>query len=112
MEESTMEMTLKKIMKKGEKKNENWKELTLDRKYHEDPCNNPAASLERSQKFCFGLFQQKHGAQDVANVFSGNLLEYHYFMEIFRKVVEKRIVDHRRRLKKLILCTRGETRFD
>ena len=49
------------------------------------------ASLGKSQK-CQLLKQQ--GAPEVDNdIFSGDPLEYHYFREIFKEVVENRIED-------------------
>ena len=66
------------------------------------------ASLGKSQK-CQLLKQQ--GAPEVEiDVFSGDPLEYHYFMEIFKEVVEKRIEDPRGRLTRLIKCTSGEAK--
>ena len=44
------------------------------------------------------------------DVFSGDPLKYHYFMEIFKEVVEKRIEDPRGRLTRLIKYTTGEAK--
>ena len=54
---------------------------------------------------------QQQGAPEVdIEVFSVDLLEYHYFMEIFKEVVEKRIEDPRGRLTRLIKYTTGEAK--
>ena len=63
-------------------------------------------------KILFWLLQQLQElqrTQDVADVFSGDTLEYHYNIQIFKNVVEKRSADPRG---KLISYIRGETRFD
>ena len=174
-------MNLRRSWKKEAKNYGNWKKLTPGRKHDdllfrsEDPSLNPTASLERSQKFCFGYFssfrsssrhkmllfsqvtilnitttlkysrkwlrrelqtseesfqsysqsgevskilfwllqqlQEQQQTQDVA-VFSGDHLEYHCNIEIFKKVVEKRSADPRGKLIKLFWYIRGETRFD
>ena len=43
--------------------------------------------------------------------FSGYPLEYHYFMEIFKEVVEKKIEDPRGRVSRLIKYITGETKY-
>ena len=54
---------------------------------------------------------KQQGAPEVdIDVFSGDPLEYHYFMETFKKVVEKRTEDPRGRLTRLIKYTRGEAK--
>ena len=51
------------------------------------------------------------GAPEVdIGVFSGDPLEYHHFMEIFKEVVQKRIEDPRGRLTRLIKYTTGEAK--
>ena len=75
------------------------------------PSDHNSQSGEVS-KMCQLLKQQ--GAPEVEiDVFPGDPLEYHYFMEIFKEVVEKRIEDPRGRLTRLIKYTTGEAkRFD
>ena len=46
---------------------------------------------------------QQQGAPEVEiDTFSGDPLEYHYFMELFKEIVEKKIEDPRGRLTILI----------
>ena len=55
-----------------------------------------------------GKFQ---GAPEVdIDTFSGDPLEYHYFMEVFKEVVEEKIEDPRGRLTRLIKYTAGEAK--
>ena len=55
------------------------------------------------------LIQQGAPEFDI-DTFSGDPLEYHYFMEVFKEVVEKRIEDPRGRLTRLINYTTGEAK--
>ena len=52
---------------------------------------------------------KQQSAPDVdLDVFDGNHLEYHYFMTLFRELVEKRSEDPRGRLTRLIKYTKGD----
>ena len=52
---------------------------------------------------------KQQSAPDVdLDVFDGNPLEYHYFITLFHKLVEKRIEDPRGRLTRLIKYTKGD----
>ena len=51
------------------------------------------------------LIQQKDAPEVDMPTFSGNPLEYHYSMEVFKEVVSKRIDDPRGRLTILIKYT-------
>ena len=54
---------------------------------------------------------QQQGAPEVdTDTFSGDPLEYHYFMGVFKEVVEKKIEDQRGRLTRLIKCTAAEAK--
>ena len=54
---------------------------------------------------------KQQGAPEVDfDVSLGDPLEYHYFMEIFKEVVEKRIEDPRGRLRRLIKYITGEAK--
>ena len=54
---------------------------------------------------------QQQGAPEVdLDNFSGDPLEYHYFMEVFKEVVEKKIENPRGRLTRLIKYTAGEAK--
>ena len=55
------------------------------------------------------LVVKQQSAPDVdLDVFDGNPLEYHYFITLFHKLVEKRIEDPRGRLTRLIKYTKGD----
>ena len=64
---------------------------------------------EVSQMLC-KLIQQQGAPEVDIDTFSGNPLEYHYFMEVFKEVVEKKIEDSRGRLTRLIKYTAGEAK--
>ena len=68
----------------------------LNKNYHSDG--------EVSNMFC-KLIQQQDAPEVDIHTFSGNPLENHYFMEVFKEVVEKRIDDPRGRLTRLIKYT-------
>ena len=104
-----------------DRQHENWKEFIPGKKYHYSnslfrngepsytPSDHNSQSGEVSKMLCQLLKQQ--GAPEVEiDVFSGDPLEYHYFMEIFKEVVEKRIEDPRGRLTRLIKYTTGEAK--
>ena len=73
----------------------------LDKNYQSDG--------EVSKMLC-KLIQQQCAPEVDIDTFSGDPLEYHYFMEVFKEVVEKRIEDPRGRLSKLIEYTTGEAK--
>ena len=56
------------------------------------------------------LIQQQGAPEFDIDTFSGDPLEYHYFMEVFKEVVEKRIEDTRGRLTRLIKYKTGEAK--
>ena len=56
------------------------------------------------------LIQQQGAPEVYIDTFSGDPLEYHYFMEVFKEVVEKRTEGPRGRLTRLIKYTTGETK--
>ena len=64
---------------------------------------------EVSKMLC-KLIQQQGAPEFDIDTFSGDHLEYHYFMEVFKEVVEKRIEDPRGRLTRLIKYTTGEAK--
>ena len=104
-----------------DKQYENLEEFTLSKKYHysdslfrngepsHTPSDHNSHSLEVSKILCPLLKQQ--GALEVdIDVFLGDSLEYHNFMEIFQELVEKRVEDSRGKLKRLIKYTTGEAK--
>ena len=56
------------------------------------------------------LIEQQDAAEVDIDTFSEDPLEYHYFMEVFKEVVEKRIEDPRGRLTRLIKYITGEAK--
>ena len=56
------------------------------------------------------LIQQQGALEVDIDSFSGYLLEYHYFMEVFKEVVAKSIEDPRARLTRLIKYTTGRAK--
>ena len=64
---------------------------------------------EVSKMLC-KLIQQQGAPEFDIDTFSGDHLEYHYFMEVFKEVVEKRIEDTRGRLTRLIKYKTGEAK--
>ena len=76
-----------------------------------DRCHNPKA-LEYedvSQMLCKLL--KLHAAPEVdMEPFDGNALNYHYFMALFKEVVESKIDDPRGRLTRLIKYTTGDAK--
>ena len=42
------------------------------------------------------------------NAFSGNLMDFHYFMIVFNKIVEKKVDNSRGKLVRLIKYTTGD----
>ena len=68
------------------------------------------ASLGKSQKCCASYLSSRGSPEVDINVFSGDPLKYHYFMEITKEVVEKRIEDPRGGLTRLIKYTTGEAK--
>ena len=57
-----------------------------------------------------GLFNQQSAPNVDIDVFSGDPMEYQYFMATFREVVEKKIADPMGRLIRLIKYTSGEAK--
>ena len=94
------------------------KEFIPGKKYFSDDLShstnhelnkNYQSDGEVSNMLCKILQQQ--GAPEVdIDTFSGDRLEYHYFMEVFKEVVEKRIKNPRGRFTRLIKYTTGEAK--
>ena len=103
------------------KQYENWKEFKPGKKYHDSdflfrngepsytPSGHNSQSVEVSKMLCQLLKQQEAPEVDI-DVFSADPLEYHYFMEIFKEIVEKKIEDPRGRLTRLIKYATGEAK--
>ena len=70
---------------------------------------NYQSVVEVSKMLC-KLIQQQGAPEVDIDTFSGDPLEYHYFMEVFKEVVEKRIEDPRGRLTRLIKYITGEAK--
>ena len=66
-------------------------------------------SAEPTDMLCKLLKVQSAPDVDI-ECFDGNVLEYHYFMALFREVVESKIEDPRGRLTRLIKYTVGDAR--
>ena len=103
------------------KQYENWSESIPGKKYHYsdslfrngEPSYTPSdhnSQCGKVSKMLCQLFKQQGAPEVDIDVYSGDPLEYHYFMEIFKKVVEKRIEDSRGRLTRLIKYTTGEAK--
>ena len=58
---------------------------------------------------CELLRQQSAPELDI-DIFDGNPMEFHYFMVVFKEVVEKKVTDSRGRLTCLINFTKGEAK--
>ena len=93
-----------------------WKLIKLQMFFHDikigDECSNIRAMLpsaEPTDMLCKLLKVQSAPDMDM-ECFDGNVLEYHYFMALFREVVESKIEDPRCRLARLIKYTVGDTR--
>ena len=61
-------------------------------------------------KMLWKLIQQEGAPEVDRDTFSGDPLEYHYFMEVFKEVVEKKIENPREGLTRLIKYTTGEAK--
>ena len=76
-----------------------------------DRCHNPKVleSEDISEMLCKLL--KLHAAPDVdVELFNGNTLNYHYFMALFKEVVESKINDPRGRLTRLINYTTSDSK--
>ena len=85
-----------------DKEYENWKKFKTGKKYHYSDSlfrngepnytasDHNSQSGEVSMMLC-QLLKQQWAPEVNINVFSGDPLEYHYFMEICKEVVVKRI---------------------
>ena len=103
---------------KGINLKEDYEEFITGKKFHTTKFNsftknvldeNQRSEREISKYLCKLIKQQ--GAPEVdIDTFAGDPLEYHYFMEVFKEVVEKRIEDPRGRLTCLIKYTSGEAK--
>ena len=56
------------------------------------------------------LLKQQSAPEIEIDVFDGNPMEFHYFMAVFREVVEKRVDDERGKLTRLIKYTKGDAK--
>ena len=65
--------------------------------------------IDTNEILCRLMKQQSAPEVDIDS-FDGNLLNYRYFMAIFKEVVENRIDDPRGRLIRLIKCTKVEAK--
>ena len=77
-----------------------------------DECSNIKAMLpsaEPTDMLCKLLKIQSAADVDM-ECFDGNFLEYHYFMALFREVLDRDIEDTRSRLTRLIKYTFGDAR--
>ena len=73
----------------------------LNKKYQSDG--------EVSKMLC--KLMQQQGAPEVdIDTFSGDPLKYHYFMKVYKEVVERRIQDPRGKLTRLIKYTTGKAK--
>ena len=72
--------------------------------------NNIHQSDSEISKMLCQLIQQQGAPEVDIDTFSGDPLEYHYFMEVFKEVVERKIKDPRGRLTRLIKYTTGEAK--
>ena len=100
---------------------ENWKEFKPGKRYHYSdslfrngepnytPFDHNSQSGEVSKILRHLLKQWVAPEVDIV-AFSGDPLEYHYFMEIFKEAVEKRLEDPRGRLTRLIKHTTDEAK--
>ena len=66
-------------------------------------------SSELSQMICNLLHHQSAPNVEI-ETFTGNPLDYHYFMSVFKETVEYKIDDPHERLVRLLKCTEGEAR--
>ena len=58
---------------------------------------------------CELLRQQSAPELDI-DIFDGNPMDFHYFMAVFKEVVEKKVTDSRGRLTRLIKFTKGKAK--
>ena len=72
-----------------------------------DDENKP--EIDTNEILC-RLIKQQSAPEIDTDSFDGNLLNYRYFMAIFKEVVENRIDDPRGRLIRLIKYTKGEAK--
>ena len=56
------------------------------------------------------LVNQQSATEMDIDVFVGNSLEFHYFVGVFNKAVEKKIEDQHRKLTRFIKYTTGEVK--
>ena len=56
------------------------------------------------------LLKQQSAPEIEIDVFDGNPMEFHYFMAVFKEVVEKRVDDERGKLTRLIKYTKGDAK--
>ena len=115
--ESGMMPTRKGIMPKKFEAQQNVEaHQAPDMSFHDikigDECSNIKAMLPSAEPAdMLGKLLNVQSAPDVdMKCFDGNVLEYHYFMALFREVVESKIEDPRGRLTRLIKYTVGDAR--
>ena len=73
--------------------------------------NVPAVAVDEgvSKMMCQLLKQQSAPDIDM-DVFSGNPMDFHYFMAVFNEIVEKKVDDPRRKLTPLIKYIAGDAK--
>ena len=65
---------------------------------------------ESVSKMMWQLLNQQSTPDIDTDIFSGNPMDFHYFMAVFNKIVEKRVDDIRGKLTLLIKYTAGDAR--
>ena len=58
---------------------------------------------------CELLWQQAAPDLEI-DIFDGNPMDFHYFMTVFKEIVENKVTDPRRQLTRLIKFTKGEAK--
>ena len=56
------------------------------------------------------LLRQKAAPELEIDIFDGNPMDFHYFMAIFKEVVENKVTDSRGQLTRLIKFTKGKAK--
>ena len=73
--------------------------------------NIPAVAVDEgvSKMMCQLLKQQSAPDIDI-DVFSGNPMDFHYFIAVFNEIIENKVDDHRGKLTQLINYTTGDAK--
>ena len=75
-----------------------------------ESSSSPKVPTDKSYDVLCKLLREQGAPVADLDVFTGNPLDYKYFMKSFEEVVEQRIVDSRGRLTRLMKCTGGEAK--